>query len=282
MSGFFPDPEDYEPAAPTASARQGVPPGAGAFQQQRGVPEDDAYDEEGEAALEAMLMNERRDGSSGGAGASSSLSAARGEDDEDNESEAPPPVLGTCHDCKQKEGQSKFFEAFSLSVCYDCQRAGKAQGGRYQVITKSKAKDEYLLTDRHLAKENGGLGCMTVPNPRDNRYGDMRLYLRSQVEQLALKLWGSDEALFAEKERRMAERLEKADKKKRKAAQPQGVSSNPAAAKRAAAQAAKHQAKVASVSHTHNFSPDEQYDEESDTWTKVCCECGFEVQYERI
>ena len=275
MSGFFPDPEDYEPAVPV---RRGVPD-AGPHQR-RGVPQDDGYDEEGEAALEAMLQQERH--GNGSAGGSTSFSGAAADDDEDD-SEAPAPVLGTCTDCKEREGQIKFFEAFSLSVCYDCQRAGKAQGGRYQVITKSKAKDEYLLTDRHLAKESGGLGCMTVPNPRDNRYGDMRLYLRSQVEQLALKIWGSDEALFAEKERRIADRLQKADMKKRKATLPHGVSSSyPAAAKRAAASAAKHQAKVASVSHTHSFSPDEQYDEESDTWTKVCSECGFEVQYERI
>ena len=276
--GFFPDPDDYEPAAPMLQHR-GVPTAA------RGVPppmSDDGYDEEGEAALEAMLMQEQQGGASSSSASYGAAAAAAGEDDGDG-ADTAAPVLGKCVDCKEKLGQDKFFEAFTLSVCFDCQRAGKGQGGKYQVITKSKAKDEYLLTDRHLAKERGGLGCMTVPNPRDNRYGDMRLYLRAQVEQLALQLWGSDEALFDEKERRVQERLQKAEQKKRKASKPgHGGDRNQAAAKRQAAQAAKHRAHVASVAHTHSFSPDEVYDEESDTWTKTCTECGFEVQYERL
>ena len=114
----------------------------------------------------------------------------------------PPPILGKCIDCNDAEGQKKFFEAFGLSVCYQCQQLAKGTGGKYQVITKSKAKDEYLLTDRQLDRAQGGLGYVTRPNPHDSRYGDMRLYLRSQAERLALKAWGSDEALFVEKERR--------------------------------------------------------------------------------
>jgi len=33
--------------------------------------------------------------------------------------------------------------------------------------------------------------------------------------------------------------------------------------------------------HEHVFSPDEEYDEAADLWTKRCA-CGFTVQYERI
>eukprot|EP00965_Chrysotila_dentata_P033217 1106271-Pleurochrysis_carterae.AAC.1 len=54
-------------------------------------------------------------------------------------------------------------------------------GGRYQLISKSKAKDEYLLTDRQLDGASGGLGCIKVPNPNDARFGDMSLYLRTQA-----------------------------------------------------------------------------------------------------
>ena len=263
--GFFAeedyDPDDLIPAEP-----------------QRGVPhrpwhEADTHDEEGERAMEEMLRQEQ--------GLTAIEESAAGPS-----SAGDPAQLGKCVDCKEREGQPKFFEAFGLSICFDCQRAGKGPGGKYQVVTKSKAKDEYLLTDRQLSKERGGLGCLTVPNPRDSRYGDMRLYLRTQVEALALQAWGSDEALFDEKERRVQERLVRADAKKRKAAAgPPGATRNPA--KRGAgigsAAIARHREQVAAVSHTHTYrTEDETYDEASDTWTKTCTGCGFQVTYEKI
>ena len=53
-------------------------------------------------------------------------------------------------------------------------------GSKYQMITKSKAKDEYLLSDRHLDGARDGLGCIRLPNPNDTKYGDMKLFLRTQ------------------------------------------------------------------------------------------------------
>ena len=223
-------------------------------------------------------MMRQEQGSRGGAASSSAADA--------EDAEVPKAVFGKCSDCREREGQQKFFDAFGVNACYDCQKAAKGAGGKYQVLTKSKAKDEYLLTDRQLSQEQGGLGCMTLPNPHKSSYGDMRLYLRTQVEELALRTWGSDEALFVEKERRVQERLQKADAKKRKAATtgPRGVPAGPA--KRSAASAAamaRHQQQQA-VSHTHSFcaEADEVYDAAEDTWTKKCTGCGFEVTYERI
>ena len=92
-----------------------------------------------------------------------------------------PGTSGACVDCSSGRAQPKFREAFGLSVCYDCQRAGRGEGGRYQVLSKSRAKDEYLLSDRQLDGERGGLRSMRLPNPNDARYGDMRLYLRRQA-----------------------------------------------------------------------------------------------------
>jgi len=172
-----------------------------------------------------------------------------------------------------------FFEAYRLSVCYDCQRVAKGPGGKYQVITKSKAKDEYLLTDRQLSREYGGLGCIVQPNPHDRRYGDMKLYLRSQAEELALQTWGTDEALFSEKERRTEERLQKAEARKRKAAGTLGSGGAAAKGKRPAASAPATLERA--VAHRHEFLPDETYDAETDLCTKRCA-CGLEVAYERM
>ena len=98
-----------------------------------------------------------------------------------------------------------------------CQSAG----GKYQLLSKTTVKDEYLLTDRQLTAAQGGLGCLAVPNPNNPKHGDMKLYMRAQVEALALSTWHSEEALFDVKEKRREERLRKAEvKRKSKEEQP--------------------------------------------------------------
>ena len=271
--GFFED--DYEPTP--VPQQRGVLSGPGSSRQ---LTQEDDFDAEGNAALEEIMWQEQ------GSSTDAPSSSANAEDADTEYAGVPKPVFGKCIDCREREGQQKFFDAFGVNACYNCQKAAKGAGGKYQVLTKSKAKDEYLLTDRQLSKEQGGLGCMTLPNPHKSSYGDMRLYLRTQVEELALRTWGSDEALFVEKERRVQERLQKADAKKRKAATtgPRGIPAG--AAKRSAASTAafaRYQQQQA-VHHTHSFcaEADEVYDEAADTWTKTCTVCGFEVTYERI
>lgn len=203
----------------------------------------------------------------------------------------------TCTDCQNARSQAKFYEAFGLHVCYDCQRANRGAGAKYQVITKSKAKDEYLLNDRQLDEARGGLGNIRLPNPNDKRYGDMRLYLRSQVEELAFATWGSSEELLLEKERRSEERLNRAEaKRKLKSGTPEeqvlarcGGHSSKAAKQRkgrAAAGAGEGPPAIPAVvrsapRHTHAFLLEEEYCEATDMWTKRCA-CGFAVEYERL
>ena len=38
------------------------------------------------------------------------------------------------------------------------------------------------MTDRQLTAAQGGLGCLAVPNPNNPKHGDMKLYMRAQVE----------------------------------------------------------------------------------------------------
>jgi DNA-repair protein complementing XP-A cells len=206
---------------------------------------------------------------------------------------------GTCTDCQNARSQAKFYEAFELRVCYDCQRANR---GKYQLITKSKAKDEYLLNDRQLDETRGGLGNMRLPNPHDKRHADMRMYLRAQVEQLAFATWGSSEELLLEKEQRSENRLERAESKRRLKS---GTAEEQVLARcgghGGASKAQKKQKKgragagaggegsVGAVPavvrsaprHTHEFLPEEEYCESTDMWTKRCA-CGFAVEYEKL
>eukprot|EP00967_Tisochrysis_lutea_P150492 scaffold291293_cov35-Tisochrysis_lutea.AAC.1 len=201
----------------------------------------------------------------------------------------------TCMECGHGKSQAKFFEAFGLHVCFECQRANRGAGGKYQVLTKSKAKDEYLLTDRQLDDSRGGLGSIRLPNPNDSRYGDMRLYLRTQVEELAIATWGSSEELLIEKERRSEERLRRAEaKRKLKLGTPEeqilarcgghGSKALKLRKGRGDLRAGGSSAPLVVQSapkHTHVFLPDEEYCEETDMWTKRCA-CGFSTEYERL
>ena len=105
---------------------------------------------------------------------------------------------------------------------------------------------------------------------------------RSQVEEVALRAWGSAEGLLLEKERRSEQRVRKAAAKRR------GDTDDFAAASGGAARGGKRGGKRATaplaplpVEHEHEFLPDEEYDAESDTWTKRCA-CGFSLEYEKI
>ena len=120
-----------------------------------------------------------------------------------------------------------------------------------------------------------------MKNPHDGRYGDMRLYLRAQVERVALKTWGSSEALFDEKERRACERVQKAEERKRKAADK--LSYGGLRRAQAAKRARGAPAYVPEPSHQHTYPPDDEheYNADTDMWTKRCA-CGFEMEYERM
>lgn len=267
--GFF-DEDDYiePPPAQQVNRQRGVPPPP---RKVTAPVESDDFDYEGEAALDALERQER------------GMVLPPPPDDH------APRTVGICEECGEASGQPKFFAAFGVSACYDCQQAARGPGGKYELIIKTKVKGEYFLTDRQLTKERGGLGCLLRPNPYAqsgrSHGGDMKLFLRTQVEALALQAWGSSEGLFNERERRMSDRVVKGEARKRKAAEREQARRDGAIlvpqAKRPAA-AAKHVAQQSAfVSHAHVFLPDETYDEAKDTWTKRCA-CGFEVEYERF
>ena len=277
--GFFADEDELiEPPPPRAAPAVPLYP---PVRRHVATVETNDFDEEGEAALDELEREEH------GELVHCPLTNRHDGGQEEGEMAA---TLGTCVDCADAPGQPRFFEAFGLNACYDCQRAAKGPGGKYQLMTKSKAKDEYLLTDRQLSREYGGLGCLLQPNPYAQHGGrahggDMKLYLRSQVEQVSLEVWGSDEALFTERERRREERQDRAEVRKRKVASREAAARSGTVvvppSKRPAAISKPTGLQSARPSHTHTFLPDETYDEASDMWTKRCA-CGFQVEYERL
>ncbi|KAJ5104306.1 hypothetical protein NUU61_001653 [Penicillium alfredii] len=113
-----------------------------------------------------------------------------------------------CRECGSLEIDWKWEEMLQCCVCHSCK---EKYPEKYSLLTKTEAKEDYLLTDPELRDEEL-LPRLERPNPHKSTWNNMMLYLRYQVEEYAFstKKWGSTEALDAEFERR------ESDKKRRR------------------------------------------------------------------
>ena len=116
----------------------------------------------------------------------------------------------TCRECGSLEIDWKWEEAFRCRVCRPCKENFPE---KYSLLTKTEAKEDYLLTDPELRDEEL-LPRLERPNPHKATWNNMMLFLRYQVEEYAFSpnKWGSPEALDVEFERR------EDDKKRRREA----------------------------------------------------------------
>jgi len=108
-----------------------------------------------------------------------------------------------CRECGVLEIDFKWSDVFDVAVCNACKEKFPE---KYSLLTKTEARDDYLLTNPELNDENL-LPHLERPNPHKSNWHNMYLYLRFQVEDYAFSetRWGSAEALDAEFERRAAE-----------------------------------------------------------------------------
>lgn len=112
-----------------------------------------------------------------------------------------------CKECGSLEIDWKWEEVFGCAVCNACK---EKLPEKYSLLTKTEAREDYLLTDPEL-KDAELLPHLERPNPHKSTWNNMMLYLRYQVEEYAFsKKWGSAEKLDEEFEKR------EGDKKKRK------------------------------------------------------------------
>lgn len=108
--GFFAE-DDYiePPPAQQVNRQRGVPPPP---RKVTAPVESDDFDYEGEAALDALERQER------------GMVLPPPPDDH------APRTVGICEECGEASGQPKFFAAFGVSACYDCQQAARGPGGK--------------------------------------------------------------------------------------------------------------------------------------------------------
>ncbi|KAJ0182851.1 hypothetical protein K1T71_002220 [Dendrolimus kikuchii] len=200
------------------------------------------------------------------------------EEEEAGEARAPAPRPAPivhaaeqprCEECARPFPQSYLFDAFGHPACDGC----RDDADRHALITRTEAKGEYLLKDCDLDSRPPPLRCVRRRNPHSARYGDMRLYLRAQVEARALQVWGSEARLEEERARRSegAARLKHARTQKRLRALRMDV--------RSSLYDRSHR------SHEHEFGPERrerERDRDDDTYSRECTTCGFRETYEKM
>ncbi|XP_041464560.1 DNA repair protein complementing XP-A cells homolog isoform X2 [Lytechinus variegatus] len=90
----------------------------------------------------------------------------------------PGPVLGgdplRCDECGRGFQDSYLFKHFEYTVCDEC----RDNEEKHALITKTDARNEFLLKDADFDKRDPPLKFITRKNPHHVRWGEMKLFLR--------------------------------------------------------------------------------------------------------
>ncbi|KAJ2696665.1 DNA repair protein rad14 [Coemansia spiralis] len=114
-----------------------------------------------------------------------------------------------CCECDSADLDVAYLKMFKTMVCKSC--IDKLPD-KYSLLTKTEAKDDYLLTDSEL-RDRGLFPVWEKPNPHKSTWNNMLLYLRRDLEAFAVKKWGSLEGLDSEFARRVDEKRARKEKK---------------------------------------------------------------------
>ncbi|KAI1296767.1 DNA repair protein complementing XP-A cells -like protein [Halotydeus destructor] len=192
------------------------------------------------------------------------------EDSEDKpQAQVVIPVDSTspieCSECGEEFLKSFLRTNFDFPLCNSCR-----DKELHDLITKTDAKKEYLLQDCDLDKREPPLKFMLKKNPHERAKGDMKLYLRLQVEERAIQVWGSEEQLEEEREKRTHKRNEKSQKAYQKKIKQLRLATRSSLFTRDLS------------THEHEFGEPVCVDEDEDLYEKTCVSCGYSLQYEEM
>lgn len=198
-----------------------------------------------------------------------------------------------CRECGSLEIDWQWEEVFRCAVCSRCKEKFPE---KYSLLTKTEAKDDYLLTDRktplsfekvYLAnyeiaelKDPELLPHLNKPNPHKSHWHDMMLFLRYQVEEYAFKTkWGSAEALDAEFEKRETEKKKRKEEKFKSRLRDLKKRTRTEAFRRNmgnGGKAGQFGDAIGSGKHQHDWG--QTVENEDGVSIKTCVECGMEVE----
>ena len=197
-----------------------------------------------------------------------------------NVTEDPAPLLPDpkdggprCEECSEElQGDSYLFKTFDLEVCDKCKDTSK--DGKHELIAKTDAKNIFCLKDSDFDRRDPPLKFISKKNPHNPRYGEMKLFLRLQVEKRALEVWKTEEAIEKEIER-------KEDRRETVKAKKFGKRIKELRMQMRGSLFAKDYKTAIGVGHEHEFEP-EIYDEDKDEYSKKCKICGHVNTYEKM
>uniref|UniRef100_A0A671KFJ8 Uncharacterized LOC107692611 n=1 Tax=Sinocyclocheilus anshuiensis TaxID=1608454 RepID=A0A671KFJ8_9TELE len=158
-----------------------------------------------------------------------------------------------CEECLKPFMDSYLSNGFDLSVCDKC----RDNEVKHKLISRTEAKQNFLLKDCDLDKREPLLRFILRKNPHNPRWGDMKLYLKTQVVKRSLEVWGSEESLEEAKESRDENREVQKQKRFNKKVKEL----------RRAVRSSMFK-KDTSV-HQHVYGPEELLDKEEDLYRKV-------------
>ena len=185
--------------------------------------------------------------------------------------EQPPPVLGKqlpeCEECGKEFSDSFLLLKYDVPVCSRCKESNE----KHKLITRTDAKQHFLLKDCDLDSREPPLKFIMKKNPHNSRWGSMKLYYKPHVVARALEVWGSEEAIEDEKVNR--------DDKKEKMKQKK-FDKHIKDLRRAVRTSTWRKE---SAKHEHEYdSENETYDSDEDTYSKKCKTCGHVITYEKM
>ncbi|OQR97862.1 hypothetical protein ACHHYP_09887 [Achlya hypogyna] len=181
---------------------------------------------------------------------------------------AAPPSCESC--LLDLPCDETFLSTFGLHVCRSC----RFEGSAYALLTKDAAKKRFLLPDSIFED----LPCLRRPNPKNERFAPLKLYLTQTCEAKCIDIFGSLEKMLLEKEEREKKRFEKAVSRtksvvagygKRKANMSSLTGAEPA----------KKVVKEAEPEHEHVY--DKQVEKGDGLWVKSCS-CGLSVTFHKL
>lgn len=185
-------------------------------------------------------------------------------EDGDDGIEDVPLSYQTCVECEEEYADSFLYKNFGLSCCDKCKNEENSM-----LITKTTAREEFLLKDCDFDKREPPLNFISRKNPHKSTWAEMKLYLRAQVEARALEIFGSLEKIAEQKELRE-------DKKEL------------TKAKRYNKQLSELRKAVRSTlydkttkKHEHEFG-ESTYNPETEEYFHQCLKCEFSETYEEM
>lgn len=184
----------------------------------------------------------------------------------EEQGEEVPLTYYKCNECDEQFAESYLQKNFEYNCCDKCKDLDEA----HELITKTNARDEFLLKDCDFDRREPPLKFIARKNPHKSTWSEMKLYLRRQVEARALEIYGTLDEIKKQKELRE----EKREVGKIKKFNKQMVELR----KNVRATLYDNRKKA---SHVHEFGPSD-YNEETDEYTHECTTCGFSETYEEL